>query len=66
MNFNSLDKIREAEENRPLNILFLNLGDSSFSSYDYSIFSDIKEYGNLYVVCNSSLEMRIIKRKIKF
>lgn len=61
MNFLVFDKIKVAEGKRPLNILFLNIDDIQFSLDTYI---KLKEYGELFVVCKSSLQIGALRGRL--
>lgn len=62
MNFTVFNRIKEIENNEPLNILFLNLNENVYVSINE--FINLKEYGNLFVVCNTSFQIGSLRGRL--
>ena len=62
INFTIFNRIKEVENKRPLNILFLNLNDQiQIPLKDYI---SLKEYGNLFVVCKSPFQIGPLRGRL--
>lgn len=61
MNFSILDNIKTIENGRSLNILFLNINDLQFS---YNTYINLKNYGELFVVCKSNFQIGPLRGKL--
>ena len=62
MNFAIFNRIKEVENKRPLNILFLNLNEQI--QIPLKDFINLKEFGNLFVVCKSPFQIGPLRGRL--
>lgn len=62
MNFTIFNRIKEIENNKSLNILFLNLNEQIQVSFKDYI--ELKNYGNLFVVCKSPFQIGPLRGRL--